>query len=187
MLFNGINIAAFHLVQGIASPALNFIMSYWAESYYLVLPLIAIYLYYRRDRNVYSFVFATVFLFIIANVLKDIFMEPRPCSLPDLSWINHVACESGYSFPSDHAVTLTGLAFFAKGYKYLRIAYIVWLLAILFGRVYLGQHYLTDVVAGAIISIIVAYVIYKYRDRVNSFLNKALQALRLGIFTSRFN
>ena len=47
----------------------------------------------------------------------------------------------------------------------------VWLVLILFGRIYLGLHYLTDVIAGAALSIVVAYIIYRYRDYINKALN----------------
>ena len=168
----GINIWAFQAMKVVASPILNSIMSPLAESFYVVIPAVALYLYFRKkDKNAYSFIVAAVALFIVGDILKHIFQEPRPCSLQELSWINSVGCEGGYSFPSDHATVLTGLVFFVKRYKYLRIAYIVWLIAVLFGRVYLGAHYLTDVFAGIVISLAVAYVIYRFEDRINGVAN----------------
>ncbi len=165
--FNGLNDAAFKFVNGIASMPLNQIMYYMAESFFVVLPLIAIYLFLKKDKNVYSFVFAMVVLYAVGTIIKDIIMEPRPCNVTELEWINHFYCEGGYSFPSNHATVLTGLAIFTKNKKVLTGFYIIWLVILLFGRVYLGQHYLTDVIAGIIISIAVSLVIYKYKDIVN--------------------
>ncbi len=171
-LISTINGDAFGLVNHVASPLLNLIMTYWAESFYVVLPLLALYLYLKKDNNLIPYIVAIAVLFAVSEIVKDIVREPRPCSLSDYSWINHVACESGYAFPSSHATTLTGLFFFLRNFKYIRAAFIIWLVVILFGRVYLGQHYLTDVVAGAVISVIVGYLIYRYRDAVNGFANR---------------
>ncbi|MCW6159909.1 MAG: phosphatase PAP2 family protein [Candidatus Micrarchaeales archaeon] len=185
MLFNssqvGINIWAFQAASSIASPALNAIMVPFAESFFIVLPFLALYLVWKRDNDVYSFILAAVVLFALGEVLKYIFQEARPCSLSSLSWINHPVCESGFAFPSNHAITLTGLIFFLKRYRILQVLYIIWLVVILFGRIYLGQHYLTDVVAGAIISLIIGYVIYHYRNKVYALA----QRLRLDILTPK--
>ncbi len=186
-IINATNIAAFKIADSVASPGLNVVMGYLAESFFIVLPLIALYLYFKKDRNFFSFIFAVVALFVIAEVLKNIFRVPRPCEVSSLSWINTVGCEGGYGFPSNHAMTLTGLAFFIKNYKYLEVLYIVWLVLLLFGRVYLGAHYFTDVLAGAVLSVIIAAVLYRYRDSVNRIgmriLTKALGRMTPAEFT----
>ncbi len=165
---------AFHAVLGIASAPLNVIMQYIGESFLVILPAIALYMYFRKDRDVFSFVAATFIFFIVSDAIKMIVREPRPCSVSELSWINQVGCEASFSFPSNHATVLTGLYAFVGKYKYVRIAYIVWLLLVLFGRVYLGVHSLTDVIAGVLISVFLAYFVYKYRNKINGAL--------LGIF-----
>lgn len=167
-----INIAAFQFINGIASPLLDTIMQMLASSYFIVLPLIGIYLIIKKDTGVYAFAISVILLFAIGYGLKAAFMEARPCAVPSLSWINAPSCESGYSFPSDHAMVLTGLALFLLRYRKAFGIYVIWLLIILFGRVYLGQHYLTDVVAGVAISLIIAYVIYSYRNSIYSIVRK---------------
>ncbi|MEM3841324.1 MAG: phosphatase PAP2 family protein [Candidatus Micrarchaeaceae archaeon] len=174
----GINIEAFKLADSIASPALNYVMAILAKSFFVVLPVIALYMYfYRKDPNAYSLVVAGILFFIVSDVIKNIIREPRPCNISELSWINNVGCQSSFSFPSDHAAVLTGLAFFLKGYKYLRLAYVVWLLLILFGRVYLGLHYFTDVIAGVVISIVLYYLLSRYTKQINKFLNKIMKKI----------
>ncbi len=176
-----INLFAFHFMNSIASPLLNTIMGALAESYLIVLPLVGIYLILKKDTNVYAFALAFILLFAIGYGLKAAFMEARPCSVPSLSWINAPSCESGYSFPSDHAMVLTGLALFLLRYRKVLIAYLIWLVIILFGRVYLGQHYLTDVIAGVLMSLIIAYAIYSYKDSIYSIVRK----YHLAILTPR--
>ncbi|MDE1825006.1 MAG: phosphatase PAP2 family protein [Candidatus Micrarchaeota archaeon] len=168
-IVSAINAAAFQAAGSLASPALTTVMQYLAESFYVVLAAIIIYMYVRKDRNVFSLVLSIIVLFLLTEIIKDIFRQPRPCTAESFPWANGI-CESGFSFPSNHAATLTGLLFFVKGYRYLRILYLAWLLLVLFGRVYLGQHYLTDVIAGAVLSFVVAYAIYSMRNKINKLL-----------------
>ena len=178
-LINSMNIWAFQLAKEIASPALNIAMHYFAESFLIVIPLVVIYMYIRKDKNVFSFVILFFVLYIIGEVIKYIVKEPRPCSVPALSWINNMGCESSFSFPSNHATVLTGLTFFTLPYKYLRYLYLAWLIVVLFGRVYLGLHYLSDVIAGIIISIVVVWPVYKY---YSSKINDPLARIFCNLF-----
>lgn len=106
-------------------------------------------------------------IYVIAEIIKLITMEPRPCSVGLVSWISHSACETSFSFPSEHAAVLSGIPIFLSKYRVLEILYIIWVILVLFGRVYLGLHYLSDVVAGIILSILAWYVIYIYRLAVS--------------------
>ncbi len=185
-IVNSLNILAFHAVLGIASPWLNTVMSLLAQSYYLIIPIVAIYLFLKKDKSVFSFVIGAVVVFIVTDIIKMIVMEPRPCSVSDLQWINHVGCESSYSFPSNHATVLTGLSFFLAKYKYLRVLYIIWVVLVLFGRVYLGAHYLTDVIVGVVLSIIFYYIILKKKDVINNICSKILYKIAKPIYPKEF-
>ncbi len=163
------NYAVFRYVAAFGSSLLNTIMLYWSESFVVVFIALLAYMYVKKDRgNMFPFVVALLASYILSEVIKYIVREPRPCTESSLAWINQTVCESGFSFPSSHASALVGLTFFLKNYKYVRAAYIVWVLVTLFGRVYLGQHYFTDVVSGAALSIAVCYVMYRYRAAINS-------------------
>ncbi|MGI0141607.1 MAG: phosphatase PAP2 family protein [Candidatus Micrarchaeales archaeon] len=180
-IIGAINSAAFQAAGSVASPALTLSMQYLAESFYVVLAAIIIYLYIKKDKNVFSFAVAIIVLFLATEVIKDIVKEPRPCTTDSFSGIGGI-CESGFSFPSNHAATLTGLLFFLKGYRYLRILYLVWLALVLFGRIYLGEHYLTDVIAGMVLSIIIAAIIYKFSGRINMILGAIAHKLLKPLF-----
>ncbi len=173
-----INIWAFQFMKDIANAPLNYIMVLLAKSFLIVIPIIVLYLFFvKKDKNVYTFIVAGILFYVISDLIKFIVKEPRPCNVSDLYWINKVYCEPTYSFPSNHASVLTGLSLFLTKYKYLRILYVVWLFLVLFGRVYLGLHYFTDIIAGMALSIVLYFIITHYEKQINNFLNNIVKKI----------
>lgn len=105
---------------------------------------------------------------IINTIIKFIVRRPRP----SYKLINI----TGYSFPSGHAMVTFAfyglLAYFVYKYvnnkiiKYLLLTILI-ILTILIGisRVYLGVHYLSDVISGYLISTIYLTVFIKYIEK----------------------
>jgi membrane-associated phospholipid phosphatase len=164
----GLNLAAYEAVAKLGSPSLYHFMTYFLESYLLVLPLVFLYLLFKKDRNAFIFAAAFLLLYIISDIIKMIVKEPRPCGLQGLQYLQ-TYCEPGYSFPSNHATALTGLFLFIK-YRYLRILYVIWVILLLFGKLLLAQHYLTDILAGAVISVVVCGLLETQAKKINNIL-----------------
>jgi undecaprenyl-diphosphatase len=103
--------------------------------------------------------------------IKDLVARPRPCmALLDINQIE--ACGKTFGFPSNHAInTATAAAFFQVLYP--RSGWVSWPLVGLIGlsRVYIGAHYVTDVLGGWTIGGLfgagVAWLILRY-SRVRS-------------------
>lgn len=86
-----------------------------------------------------------------SSYLKFIIDRPRPCDeLANVHLL--VSCGSGYSFPSSHAVNnFAGAIVLSYLLPRWTWAFFSYASIIAFSRVYVGVHYPSDIVAGAII------------------------------------
>jgi undecaprenyl-diphosphatase len=102
-----------------------------------------------------------------STFLKFLIDRPRPChEFANVHLL--VGCGSGYSFPSSHAVNNFAaaivLSYFLPRWTWAFLSYAA---VIAFSRVYVGVHYPSDVVAGAIIGALVGFliiVVYRYAE-----------------------
>ena len=111
------------------------------------------------------------FCFLINNlIIKNIVQRPRPFyTIEELSII--VSIPSEFSFPSGHSsssfAAANGIFLASKNRKFSALFILATLIAI--SRVYVGVHYLSDILAGAIVGILSSWIVYRISLKLKSF------------------
>ena len=69
-----------------------------------------------------------------------------------------------WSFPSDHAAAAVAIAaaFLLHGLRLRAIIYTIAALVVCWSRVYVGSHYATDVLAGGLVGVIAAILVWRF-------------------------
>jgi len=101
---------------------------------------------------------------VSSQIFKPLLHRPRPCH-PDF-FVNSAhmlfGFKSSLSFPSSHSTNMFALAFiFTKFYKSRWIWFFSFATLIGFSRIYVGVHYPGDVLGGAILGVIIAWIVYE--------------------------
>ena len=96
-----------------------------------------------------------------AQVLKPLFERIRPCvALENVRLLTGM--KTSYSFPSAHATNIFAAAtFFTLFYPKGKWAYLTLALLVSISRVYVGVHYPSDVIAGAIVGWIIGWIVFQ--------------------------
>lgn len=118
---------------------------------------------------------------ISSSLLKPLVARLRPTHNPEIADLIHIVngYRGGrYGFVSSHAanavtfVTFTALVFRNRYYS---ILLSLWAFLTAYSRVYLGVHYVSDVVCGALVGILVGVGVY---FALKQFLDKGLKGSR---------
>lgn len=120
---------------------------------------ISLILYWFGRKEFAKFFIAAILLgYILNGVLKYSLQLPRP---PSVEWL--IGVESPYGFPSGHAAIafLAATIFTLESRRFAFLYALAFLVA--YSRVFLGVHYLVDVIGGAAVGTIVAAIAWGIR------------------------
>ncbi len=155
----------------------KFITDFGREEFYLaIFPLI----YWCVDKNLGKHLGYVFLLTVTSNdMLKHFFRSPRTF------WLDKQVAlidESGYGIPSGHTQFATVLYFFLAAW--LKRGW-VWILAILIvilmglSRIYLGVHFVHDVVIGFLVGIVILLAYFVWKQRYATGIAKRILGQRM--------
>ena len=126
----------------------------------------------KGKQTAFICIIALFIAYFASEILKFILARPRPYEV--LSGARHITDVTGYSLPSGHA-TAAFAAFTVIGIKY-GYLYIFLGLAVVvaISRIYMGVHYPSDVLAGALLGIFCSLIVLKYEGKLIRTKNKIL-------------
>lgn len=150
----------------------------WMSNKYIWFPLYAYLifrLYQHEGLSFYQPLLALIVLVVITDqvtsgLMKPFFERYRPCHHPQIQELMTGLSKCGglYGFASSHAANTFGLASFFYFYKNGKTGMflLLWAFVVSYSRVYLGAHFPSDVLAGAVIGVCAAYLIYGALHRI---------------------
>ncbi|MBC7100064.1 MAG: phosphatase PAP2 family protein [Methanobacteriales archaeon] len=127
----------------------------------------------KGKRAAFTCLLALFLGYFLSESLKAIFQVPRPFEV--IEWVRPSTIVGGYSLPSGHSIAAFS-GFLILGVKYGKLP-IFLLLAVLVGisRIYMGLHYPSDVIIGALLGILCALVSFRIEEKFFKFLKDKYQ------------
>lgn len=192
------NLEVFRLINNLANqnPALDNIMVFFSKDVpYIFMAVIAVAFFlgiasknpvYRK--TAFSTFIITAINLVISSFIGSIYYVERPFIHNEVNLLYPHSADA--SFPSDHATGTMSIALgLEKLSKPLSVVLLLLSLAVGFSRVYVGQHYPSDVIgAYAIVSATSFAYNAKFRCRIESFYGiaeaKALSFLKVHTYRS---
>lgn len=139
--------------------------------YLVPLGLVILWFYKKNYHNLLRATFTGLFGWgIISHLISIFWYRPRPFEESLLGKKELLFHRPSYSFPSDHATFLSGIAlslYFSKEKNLFKYFLIITIL-ISFSRVLIGVHYLSDILAGWIVGLVATLII----KSIDKFMEK---------------
>ncbi len=153
------------------------VVMYWTSDALTFLPLYFLFItliYLKFQRNailIILFLIVTLSMadLVSVHLFKNVFMRLRPCHSEDIQPFVHIVkdhCGGQYGFVSSHAANFFSVATFLiwslRPGIYFSGFLLFWAALIGYSRIYLGVHFPTDVLGGAMVGVAVATGVWRF-------------------------
>ena len=145
-------------------PSLNDFMvwvSYGGTWFVVLIIMTSLFLFNERKRKwILPLWLSLAISALIIKIIKIVIVRDRPYLALGLEALSK---STGNSFPSGHATSVfSSLAVLDKEFPRLKWFWFIFAFLVLFSRIYLGVHYLSDVAVGGIIGLTVGLLVLRY-------------------------
>jgi len=175
-----INESWFTAINSLAgkNPILDAFMIFCAKYLIYIIPLILLYLWFRKsdeDKKFSLFLFSSVILSIIISMaISAFYYHPRPFAIGlGTQLISH---KPDSSFPSDHTAAMFGFALSFLFFKRYRSGTVLVILATLvgFARVFCGVHFPLDIIGGFFVGLISTWLLFTLKEQLYEMFSKII-------------
>ena len=173
-------------VNGWNTPFWDGVM-WWISGKYTWWPFylfLVVFIFWQKGWKTGSIIFLLTILLITVSdqssvhLFKELIQRPRPSHNPEIEDILHFVNDyrgGAYGFISSHASNSFAVAgFLSLVFKKKWFAYLIlfWAALVSFSRIYLGVHYISDILGGALWGFLLAYLFYRLYQKIIGYISK---------------
>lgn len=158
-----------NFMESIRNPVFSYILNWASHAISLVFVMLIMTSLFMWEEKKRDWIIPTWIAFfttlIVSSLLKLIVARERPGEylVPILGW-------KTFAFPSSHAAVCFSLvAVFDRVYPMLKWFWVLFALVVAFSRLYLGEHFLSDVIAGGLIGFAIGLTLVHLKQKYNMF------------------
>jgi undecaprenyl-diphosphatase len=157
-----------NFIENIQHPIMNYLfswISYVLSLIFILLVMTSLFMWEENKRDWIIPLWASCGLaFVLTYIIKIIVARDRP------DQIEYLFGFVDYSFPSAHAATsFAAVPILDKEYPMLKWFWILFASLIAISRLYLGVHFLSDVIAGSLVGFIIGKTIIYIKKKYSIF------------------